>query len=529
MSEIEKKSFNPQLYDRVPTYESQTNYRSANRAGKMNMDTYKNSVYFSTCINYIADSIASVDLVVEKKTSEGKWQPDRKSPINDLLHQPNPNISLSTFKNLIAKGIIINGNFLMGKEKKKGVTVNLWPLDVNKIYAERGVTKLVKHYVYYGDQKTRKTISPNDIIHITRLGLDDFIWGESEVALGRRLFDFEQTSFNWNLDILKNHGLVPGIVAVKDVLGPEQVQFIRQQLEERKAGGPYAGEDLIIGADMNYTKLTLSNEDVAWIDGRQMTRDDIFMLMRVPLGLIAPHLAGGDIETQRMGFWQDRINPLLKLIEDTLNAQLVPEFADPKKTRISFDKTKIRAFKDQLFQDTKAFNALVKNGITPRAAAEKIGLSIDEDDIIEGWFDASKYGKPADPNEATNLNPQLGVAQPDNPMNSNRMGEEQGIRQDRPNELLEEEPSRVEEGLEKDAKILLKEQYLLLSKVDEELAMEAVQYLKAKYKTTYPYLYYKGGSNIFKALEEFVTNEKSYKESLPLFMKGLEEQTLKLI
>lgn len=519
---MEKKSFNPQLYDRVPTYNSSGNYRTVNREGKGNKHIYENSVYFAACIEYMADAVSSVQLIVEKRTKDNKWEIDTKHPLNILLESPNPHFSMSTIKNLLTKGLIINGNFLLGKEKKNGVTVSLWPIDVEKIYAERGTISLIKHYTYYGDNKTRKVINPNDILHFTRLGLNDFVWGQSEIKLGKRLFDFEQTSFNWNFNILKNQGLVPGIISVKDTLDKDQVEFIHQQMKDRKSGGPYAGEDLIIGADMDYTKLTLSNEDVAWIEGQNMTRDQIFMLMRVPLSLISPHLASGDIESQRMAFWQDRLNPILKSIEDVFNMQLLPEFADPQKYRVTFDKTKIRAYKDQIFQDTKALNALVKNGIKPRAAVAVLGFPIVQDDIIDGWWDASKYGEPVDPNDVV-----AQTVEVDNPMNSNRMGEEEGMRLPRPNEMLEEEQPQIEEGLMQDAKEYLNMQRQLLMKVDEELAPKAIEYLKAWGAIHYPKFYKKAGEFNIRMLDKLVKAEAPYKNVLPYFIDNLEKVILK--
>lgn len=524
------KSFKPILYDNMPRAQYQTHYRDANLGAKNDLDIAEKSFYFSTCINYIADCVSQVPIIVQKMNKNKKWEIDKKSPLNAIIDNPNPAISMFNLKHVMTQSIVVDGTCLLGKERYQGVPVALWPTDPRKMYAESGTTKLIKHYSYYGENKIRKYIKAEDMIHISRISLQNLIWGKSEIKVGRKLFEFEQASIDWNLDILQNHGLVPAVYAIKDSLSKAQLEFLQKQIRQRKAGGPYAGEDLIIGADMSYNKLTLSNEDIAWVEGKRLTRDDIFMMMRVPLVLLSPHEGNAsDIEIVRMAFWQDRIYPLLTLIENAFRMQLTPEFEDPEKYRVVFDKTKIRAFKDQLFQDARSYNVYVGKGIAPRAAAKLIDLPVDEEDIIEGWFDASKYGDPnEEPEEVPNIE-QLGVqpiAELENPMNSDRQGEELGARRERPNELAGESRVGVEEGLNRSLEKILAVQYKLLKQVDEKDVPLAIKFLDKTFASSEPELYELVGKTNIELLK-FYFEKSANKKNFYNFMQELKKELAK--
>lgn len=525
---IEKKSFKPLLYDNVPRSQYLSNYKDADYENRPNLDIAEKSFYFSTCISYIADCVAQVPLIVEKINKNKKWEIEKKSPLNAIIDNPNPSISMFNLKSIIATGLIVDGTTLLGKERKEGVPVALWPVNPNKIYAEKGTTDLIKRYKYYGDNTERQYIQTKDMIHISRVSLQNLIWGKSEIKVGRKLFEFEQASVNWNLDILSNHGLVPAVYSIKDSLTKDQLEFLQKQIRQRKAGGPYAGEDLIIGADMNYHKLALTNEDIAWVEGKRLTRDDIFMMMRVPLVLLSPHEGNAsDIEIVRMAFWQDRIYPLLTLIENSLRMQLTPEFEDPEKYRVVFDKTKIRAFKDQLFQDARSFNVYVGKGIAPRAAAKLIDLPVDEEDIIEGWFDASKYGDPNDEPEEPQMPSiqQIGIepiAELENPMNSDRQGEELGARRERPNELAQEPRVGTEEGLNRSLEKIIAIQYKLLSEIKDEDLDVAIEFLDKTFAASEPNLYKQVGKTNIKLIELYYIRGGN-KKQLKDFMQKMKE------
>lgn len=494
-----QKDFNPILYDVLPRSYRNTHFTYDDYSNQTYIDTvYESSTYFAVCLNYITDQVKRVPLIVQKKNENGQWESYNDSALAELIRKPHPRLTMSDLIKRVVGNEIMSGNEVWGKVRSNGVPVELWPVPIDKLYMRKSRTRFIDHYTYAGDHKEKKIIPAEDIVHFSRIGYEDIYWGEGEIKVAKRLFEFEQKSIEWNLEILENQGITPGILGVKDRLTPAQLDHLRNQLKERRIGGLDAGTDLVIGADMTYQKIGLSSDDIAWIEGRKMTRDDIFMLLRVPIQLVASHLgAVSDIETVRATFWEDRIMPIMENIEATIALQLTPEFEDPKDVRVVFDRSKIKVYSDQLFRDGKAVNVFVQNGFAPRAVAKMLDLPVDEKDIIPGFLKKPEYNPDEEGNDQI-------ASQNEN--QAVRMGEEIGMRDDRPSEIAEEPDTEEEEGLMQAASAMFNIQKKLIKFGDKDKVRQSQDFWRTFFKYKNEELYEKIGEQNIDMLNHYFKN-----------------------
>jgi hypothetical protein len=174
---------------------------------------------------------------------------------------------------------------------------------------------------------------------------------------------------------------------------------------ERRVSRERAGEPLIVGAEMSYHRIGESPEDMGWLASRKLTRQDIAMMMRVPLPMVSIYddATLANIDSARRIFWIDRIVPFLKVMEEVINLTITPEYGDPNNIYVEFDESKIKVLKENDFELAKVANILVRIGWAPRAVNRHLQMGYPDEDIIDGYLvqNISSIGTAAGTREMT--------------------------------------------------------------------------------------------------------------------------------
>ena len=110
-------------------------------------------------------------------------------------------------------------------------------------------------------------------------------------------------------------------------LGKEAQENLRASLEAYRLGGESEGKALILEEGMDVASLSMTAEDVQWIESRKFSRSDIAMFFGVP-----PHMIGDTekstswgtgIEQQSIGFVQYTLEDHLTTWEQSVKRDLI--------------------------------------------------------------------------------------------------------------------------------------------------------------------------------------------------------------
>ena len=349
-------------------------------------NAYHASYYFNTCVDAIIDAVCNVPLKAYQR-DKANWEEAPNTRLQEFLDYPNPFLTPRMLMERVVGHVILNGNSLWLKNYgKDGVLEEVWPLDPLLVSIEPDAKKFIKKYVY-GRGLEEKKFDPDFIVHFKRMNLRSLHWGEGQTKVAQRLIDMDRATLDWNKLMLDNRGVFPGIIGVKKPINEAQRNSIREQLrDKRMVGGQSAGEELIIGSDITYHRVGMTAEEMDWLETRKMTRQDISMLMRVPLPLVSIYddATLANVSNARKIFHQDRIIPFLKQIEQVLNLNITPDFGDRRDLWIGFDYSGIEAVRGEMFEMAKVANILVRLGWQPRAVNRHLGMGYRDEDIIEG-------------------------------------------------------------------------------------------------------------------------------------------------
>jgi hypothetical protein len=106
---------------------------------------------------------------------------------------------------------------------------------------------------------------------------------------------------------------------------PETIDRFKEQMAAVHGGPRSAGKTAVLEDGMEWLTLALSPDQQQYIEGRKFTLEEVgrvYGLMPRVLGLIE----GGEDEASHRHFYQDVLGPRLRMMQDEIELQLLPDF-----------------------------------------------------------------------------------------------------------------------------------------------------------------------------------------------------------
>lgn len=317
---------------------SPVNYNWTKQKG---LNYYEISLYLNRALNKRADKVSEVNFILKDLKGdivENEW--------TELLRRPNEYHSGDEFWKLYQKYKDIFGEVFIYVERDDGVFTKkrvpksltlLRPDLVEKVF-NSDETEIIR-FDYSPTSGNTISYSPEEIIYSFNPDPRYPLRGESLIRTGLRSIEVEIQANEYQSQSIKSGGNINTVIKVKDALNPEQLKEMRQEYralrdELWKDGSP--DEPMFAGGDMDILRLGLNPQELAYIDSKKMTLDDIVILTNTPkdvLGLTSQStFANADASIKI--FLRETIKPLLSDLTDVLNWKLIPDeyeldFIDP--------------------------------------------------------------------------------------------------------------------------------------------------------------------------------------------------------
>ncbi len=349
------------------------------------------------CIEKKAQSATDAEIVVEKQTADGEWEPVPNHPLVNLLNKPNPWddgesfmrswISSENFSDTFYAEIVRSG---------AGVPVGLYPLNPVNVWPQYDGQGRLLHYLYYVNGREIR-YEPKDLMIRHRHGLGSIYSGVSSVAIALGSIDADSAATDYVRAFFNNGGTPSGILINKGrKLSDTDAEAMKQKWTQRYGrGGTSRGGVAIIDAESAEwqsvgSKLTELNSEA--LDDKAETR--ICMAFGVPPILIGA-LAGLRHVTQNAtakaaltDFWINTMSPELKGIRKFLTWNLLPMFESLETIkagtiRVNWDMSQVGALQDDLDDLAKRAVTIYQGGLAQLNEARMM-LKLDAIDGEEG-------------------------------------------------------------------------------------------------------------------------------------------------
>jgi len=267
------------------------------------------------CVAKIADEIASMDVIVERKTNKGDIEPIENHPISYAMTiEPNELMGAFELKQMMVSDMLLYGVGYGYIDENNGKVYWLPASDVT--YAIDKNTG-EKYYHYPGaptpvpstnmlEFKAFRTLSP------TRTQLKTLTTAKSLMDFGNKFFD--------------NGGMLGGLLTTKEPLDTEQMRQMTDFWKERYSGAANAHKVAILGGGFTYQPLSVPLDQLQYIDSKKYSSEEICRIYQMPPAMVGieTNTSYNSYEQQVLQYMQGCIAPRVKAIELELSRKLLP-------------------------------------------------------------------------------------------------------------------------------------------------------------------------------------------------------------
>jgi HK97 family phage portal protein len=272
------------------------------------------AVYAS--VSLISDSIASLPADVYAKYPDNTRYVKPKPP---WLAKPNLEMTWGDVVQQAVTSLLLAGNFYAGcVYDKGGELAELWPLDPRIVTPQRNEGTHDLEYAVNGSIKT-----PRDILHVRGITLPGYLAGISIVEAARQTIGLGLGAEKHGGKQMANSATPSVVVSVDGQVTDEANELFSARFQKLHSGLDNAGRPVVIGGGARVTQLTMTNDQLQFLETRKFQVSDVARWFRVP-----PHMIGDienstswgtGIEQQNIMFVQHTLTPWIVRLEKSLS------------------------------------------------------------------------------------------------------------------------------------------------------------------------------------------------------------------
>jgi HK97 family phage portal protein len=322
------------------------------RYDKFAEEGYQKNIIVYKAINERMTAVQQAVWLVQRLVG-GEWVDDEESDLAKLLRRPNEFQGGSAFFGALCGYDSISGNMYIEAVRP---SIARPPTELHVLRPDRMKvipgTQGVQGYEYAVGAAEPKIwdVEENAIRHVKQFHpLNDW-YGLSPLEAAAYDVDIHTATLEWNKALLDNGCRPSGALVyapkqdgVSDMLGEEDYNRLKQQIDEQYSGAGNAGRPFLLEGGLTWQGMGLSPSDMDYINSKNTTARDIVMAFDVPpmlLGLPGDNTFS-NLKEARVGFWEQWVLTWLYNLRDELNAWLAPQFG--AEYRIVIDEDQILA------------------------------------------------------------------------------------------------------------------------------------------------------------------------------------------
>ena len=272
------------------------------------------------CVRILSESIASLPLILYRRTDQGKERAT-DMPLYYLLHDKPNNIQTSfTWREMSEGHLTLNGNALSKVIRAGDQIREIIPLKPE--FTVRMVNDILLYDVSHQDGTT-ETLTQREVLHIAGLTLDGVL-GISPIEYARKTIGLSENAENYGADQFKSGGTQRIALELPPNERPDQAgrDLLRKSWEDKYAGNAKVA---ILTGGMQAKVIGMNAKDAQYLETRKFQIEEIARIYRVP-----PHMIGelsrstnNNIEQQTRSFVDYTLRPWLTRWEQAMNRDLL--------------------------------------------------------------------------------------------------------------------------------------------------------------------------------------------------------------
>lgn len=274
-----------------------------------------------SAVKILAESVASLPLLVYERLERGKRRAP-EHPLYRVLHlRPNPTMTSFSFRELAMRHLLTYGNFyaeiVYGGQ---GEVAALWPLRPETVRVEG----TVRQPLYRCQANGQEIVLPADrILHIRGLSVEGVV-GMSPVRLCRAAIALARAAEEFGCRFFAGDSMPRIALKHPGALGPEAVARIAESWKSAYSGMSGSNRVAILDGGLDVVKLGIDPEAAQMLGAREFQVREIARIFNIP-----PHFLGdlqkasyASVEQEALRFVIYTLRPWLVRIEQEINSTL---------------------------------------------------------------------------------------------------------------------------------------------------------------------------------------------------------------
>jgi HK97 family phage portal protein len=278
------------------------------------------------CVRILAETVASLPLLVYERLERGKRRAD-DFYLYDILHSaPNPLLTSFEMREALQAHLALWGNAYTEIEYNgAGQITALWPLRPDRMLSIK-TNGTRRTYEYQLPDGQTKYLDESRVWHIRGLGSDG-TYGYSPIALMKNAVGLGLATEKFGAKFFGNGARPGGVLEHPGVLGIDAARSLRESWNEMHMGLDNAQRVAILEEGMKYHQIGVPPEEAQFLQTRRFQLNEIARMYRIP-----PHMIGdmdratfNNIEHQGIEFVVHTATPWLVRWEQSISRDLMTE------------------------------------------------------------------------------------------------------------------------------------------------------------------------------------------------------------
>lgn len=250
-------------------------------------------------------------------------------PFLEMIKNVNPMINRFDLWDATQLWMELTGNaYWYVYKNNMGMPVELWPLPPQSMKIVASQDKIIAGYVYHIGS-TKIPFASEEIIHFKFHSPAGGLYGTGPLAAVIDTYINDASIRTFESTLMQNMGRPEAVLSSKEPIAESDFKRIKDRWKQQYAGSKKAGQTILLENGLEYTPITLTPREMNYILGRKMNREEIAAAFGVPMSKLtveAVNLANAYVGEHQ--YMQDTIEPRLRRIEETINANLMPMYDD---------------------------------------------------------------------------------------------------------------------------------------------------------------------------------------------------------
>lgn len=289
-------------------------------------------------VGFLARNCAQLGLHCYRRVSELDRERVTDHPLAQLLNRPNPWTTRYRHIESLVSDLAIFDNHVDLKVNLPGQPMSVVRLDPTRITPTGD-----NPFVATGYKLDKLELKPEQVIHYRGYSPLDARWGVSPMETLRELLAEERQATLYREQLWRNGARMAGYLrrpAEAPAWTPKGKERFRAQWQAQYSGdGSRAGGTPILEDGMEYVPAGTTSRDAQAVEWRKLTREEVTSAYHIPLTLVGilDHATYSNIAEQHKMLYVDTLGPTLQMIQQEIELQLLPDFAQADDLYVEFN------------------------------------------------------------------------------------------------------------------------------------------------------------------------------------------------